>query len=130
MLKRRAAIKATEGAPKTFDKYSNGIGDWSYEGFDSWTRFDFPATTLAVRARPGWLSGLRVSHSKSVLFGAFVRACKALDGPKRRFSARAGWQALGRGARLRLLGLLRGRAGRRDQPDVQRQVHRPGALGR
>ena len=47
MLERRAAINATEGAPKTFDSYSNGISDWSYESFDSWVRFDFDATTLS-----------------------------------------------------------------------------------
>lgn len=47
VLARRAAIAATESAPKSFDKYSNGIGDWSYEGFESWVRFDFAADTLA-----------------------------------------------------------------------------------
>jgi hypothetical protein len=46
VLSRRAAINVTESAPKSFDKYSNGIGDWSYEGFNSWVRFDFDATTI------------------------------------------------------------------------------------
>jgi hypothetical protein len=43
-----------------------------------------------VRARPGWLSALSVSHSKSVLYGAFVWSCRALTRQKWRFPARAG----------------------------------------
>jgi hypothetical protein len=39
----------------------------------------------AVRARPGRLSALSVSHSKSGLCGAFVRARRALNRQKRRF---------------------------------------------
>jgi hypothetical protein len=42
-----------------------------------------------VRGRPG-SSAFRVSRSKSVLYGASVWACRALNGPKRRFRARAG----------------------------------------
>jgi hypothetical protein len=38
---------------------------------------------------PGWLSGLSVSHSKSVLYGAFQWARMALNRQKRRFPARA-----------------------------------------
>jgi hypothetical protein len=43
-----------------------------------------------VRARPGRLSGLSVSNSKSVFCGAFVWARRALNGQKRRFPAWAG----------------------------------------
>ena len=39
--------------------------------------------------RPGRLSALSVFHSKSVLYGAFVWARRALNRQKRRFSARA-----------------------------------------
>ena len=42
-----------------------------------------------VRARPGQLSALSVSHSESVLYGAFLWARGVLNGPKRRFPARA-----------------------------------------
>jgi hypothetical protein len=66
VLARRAAIAATEGAPKSFDKYSNGIGDWSYEGFDSWVRFDFSASTLA--GAPLW-AGARAYASKTACTG-------------------------------------------------------------
>ena len=45
--------------------------------------------------RPGRLSGLSVFHSKSVLYGAFVWARRALNDPKRRFPARAVWSELG-----------------------------------
>ena len=38
---------------------------------------------------PSRLSALRVSYSKSVLYGDFVWARRALNGPKRRFPARA-----------------------------------------
>jgi hypothetical protein len=52
VLARRKAINETDSAPKSFDKYSNGLQDWSYEGFDSWVRFDFDADTLA--GQPLW----------------------------------------------------------------------------
>ena len=39
--------------------------------------------------RPGRLSAISVFLCKSVLYGAFVRVRRALNGPKRRFSARA-----------------------------------------
>ena len=42
-----------------------------------------------VRARPGRLSALRVFHNKSGLYGAFVKARRALNSQKRRFPARA-----------------------------------------
>jgi hypothetical protein len=42
-----------------------------------------------VRARPGRLSALRVFHSKSGLYGAFVKVRRALNSQKRRFPARA-----------------------------------------
>ena len=45
---------------------------------------------FTVRAVPGRLSAISVFHSKSVLYGAFVWARRALNGRKRRFSARAG----------------------------------------
>ena len=42
-----------------------------------------------VRAAQRRLSSLSVFHKKSVLYGAFVWACRALNIPKRRFPARA-----------------------------------------
>jgi hypothetical protein len=48
------------------------------------------AKKQTVRAHPGRLSALRVSHSKSVLYGVFVWARRALTSQKRRFPARAG----------------------------------------
>jgi hypothetical protein len=47
--------------------------------------------------RPGRLSGLIVSHSKSVLYGAFVWARRVLNNQKWRFPARAGSGTLDRG---------------------------------
>jgi hypothetical protein len=44
---------------------------------------------LTVRAVPGRLSALSVFLLKSILYGAFVWAHRALNGPKRRFPARA-----------------------------------------
>ena len=44
----------------------------------------------AVRARRGRLSALSVSHSKSVLYGGFVWARRALNSQKRRFLAPPG----------------------------------------
>ena len=44
-------------------------------------------------ARPGRLSALSVSHSKSVLYGAFVWAHRALNSSKWWFPARAGWNS-------------------------------------
>ena len=43
-----------------------------------------------VRARPERLSALSVSHSKSILYGAFVWVRRALNSPKRRFPAPPG----------------------------------------
>ena len=43
-----------------------------------------------VRALRGRLSALRVSHSISVLYGAFVWACRVLNNQKWYFPARAG----------------------------------------
>jgi hypothetical protein len=37
---------------------------------------------LTVRAHPGRFSVLRVSHRKSVLYGAFVWARRAVNSPK------------------------------------------------
>ena len=45
---------------------------------------------LAVRAGMGQLSAIIVSHVRSELYGAFVWARMALNGPKRRFPAWAG----------------------------------------
>jgi hypothetical protein len=45
-----------------------------------------------VRARPGRLSGLSVSHSRSVLYGAFVRVRRALNGPSRRSPPGEAWK--------------------------------------
>jgi hypothetical protein len=47
------------------------------------------ASCLSVRACPGRLSALCIFHRKSVLYGAFVWARRALNGKKRRFWARA-----------------------------------------
>ena len=60
-----------------------------------------------VRAPSGRLSALSVSHSKSVLYGGFVWARRALNSPKRRFPTRAGADEDGENAR-------RHRARRRD----------------
>ena len=50
-----------------------------------------PSNVFAtVRARPGRLSTLSVSHSNSGLYEAFVWARRALNRQKRRFPARAG----------------------------------------
>jgi hypothetical protein len=46
-------------------------------------------STFTVSALPGRLRVLSVFHSESVLYGAFVRARRALGSPKRRFPARA-----------------------------------------
>ena len=55
-----------------------------------------------VRARPGRLSALSVSRSKSILHGFFVWAHRALNRPKRRFPARAvGDRSTGHRFRLR-----------------------------
>jgi hypothetical protein len=43
-----------------------------------------------VRARPGRFSALTVFHSKSVLYGGFLWARRALNGQKRRCSGPAG----------------------------------------
>jgi hypothetical protein len=48
-----------------------------------------------VRARPGRVSALSVFHSESVLYGAFVWARRALNGPKRRFLARGSTAGVG-----------------------------------
>ena len=34
---------------------------------------------MAVRAHPGWFSALSIFHSKSILYRAFVWACRALN---------------------------------------------------
>jgi hypothetical protein len=47
------------------------------------------AVLLTVRAVPGRLSALSVFLLKSILYGAFVWARRALNSPKRRFPARA-----------------------------------------
>jgi hypothetical protein len=47
------------------------------------------AARRPVLASPGWLSAPSIFHSKSVLYGAFVRAHRALERPKWRFLARA-----------------------------------------
>ena len=49
-----------------------------------------PSALSATRARPGWLRALSVPPSRSVLYGAFVWARRALDSQKRRVPARAG----------------------------------------
>jgi hypothetical protein len=66
----------------------------------------------SVWAFPGRLSGLILSvfHSKSVMYGAFVWARRALNRPKWRFPARAAWNAdWGEAGYVRLL-----RGGRAD----------------
>jgi hypothetical protein len=50
--------------------------------------------SVTVRVRPGRLSALSVSHSKSALYGAFVWTRRALNRQKRRFPARAGAAAV------------------------------------
>jgi hypothetical protein len=60
-----------------------------------------PLFVTTVRARPGRLSALRVFLCKSVFYGAFVWARRALNSPKRRVPARAVPGALSRRARPR-----------------------------
>jgi hypothetical protein len=56
----------------------------------SWNLKAWHGGGYTVRGRPRGririLSALRVSHSKAVLCGGFVRARRALNSPKRRFS--------------------------------------------
>jgi hypothetical protein len=52
-----------------------------------------------ARAAPGWLCGLSAFHRKSILYGAFVWARRALNGPKRWFLALAGLPARAPAAR-------------------------------
>jgi hypothetical protein len=63
---------------------------------------------VAVRAVPGWLSAISVFLCKSVLYGAFVWARRALNSRKRRFPAwaedRAGVRRLGEGPRAVVAG--------------------------
>ena len=47
------------------------------------------SAATSVRAHPGRLRALSVSHRESGLYGAFVWARRALNGPKRRFPATA-----------------------------------------
>jgi uncharacterized protein YbjT (DUF2867 family) len=60
-----------------------------------------PLVGVTVRDLPGRLHALRVSHSKSVSYGAFVWARRAINSQKRRFWARAG--GLSRGCAARAL---------------------------
>jgi hypothetical protein len=64
-----------------------------------WYQFPF---VYKVRARPGRLSALSIFHSKSVLYGAFMWACSALNVLKPWFPARAA-----RGDRPRLRAVRR-----------------------
>jgi hypothetical protein len=74
------------------------------------------STPRTVRARPGRLSALHVSHSKSVLYGVFVWARRALSSQKRRFLARAGMNLV---ARLLI-----------EKRNRERDKHCPGPPGR
>ena len=47
---------------------------------------------MTVRAALGQLSAFSVFLLKSILYGAFVLVCSALNGRKRRFPARAVWK--------------------------------------
>ena len=49
----------------------------------------FSSISIAVRAAQGRLSAIGVFHRKSILYGDFVWARRALNGLKRRFPARA-----------------------------------------
>ena len=53
------------------------------------TEADMDCLGLTVRARPGRLNALSVSHSESILRGAFIWARRALKRPFGRFPARA-----------------------------------------
>jgi hypothetical protein len=66
------------------------------DGCSAFTGGDPVAGTIAltVRAHPGRLNGFGVLRSKSVLYGAFVWARRALNHQKRRFPARAGARQL------------------------------------
>jgi hypothetical protein len=66
----------------------------SAAGF-KFTKVPGETTGVTVRALPGRSSALRVSHRESVFYGTFVWACRALNGRKRRFPARADAGPLG-----------------------------------
>jgi Ca2+-binding EF-hand superfamily protein len=73
------------------DVWADGLSEPAYVAFLD-TVFgaivDVDGADDAVRARPGRLSALSVSHSKSILYGACAWTRRALNGPKR-FSGRA-----------------------------------------
>ena len=60
-----------------------------YQGRAIITKGDTDAAEMYCPGHPGRLSGLRVSHSKSVLYAGFVWARRGLNSQKRRFPARA-----------------------------------------
>jgi hypothetical protein len=62
-------------------------------GFRPGQSRDLSRGNATVRAVPGRLSAISVFLCKSVLYGAFVWARRALNRPKRRFPARAGGPA-------------------------------------
>jgi hypothetical protein len=55
----------------------------------AWPPHEGGPAAPTVRAFPGWLRALSVSHSKSILYGDFVWTRRALNSPKRQFSAPA-----------------------------------------
>jgi hypothetical protein len=66
-----------------------GVPTANFFAHDYPTRAPLLGNLTTVRARPGRLSALSVFHSKSVLYGDFVWARRALNRKKWRFRARA-----------------------------------------
>ena len=78
-----------EGSSQKFQREFSSAGPWPMAGLGMATTMDFDSGVFAVRAVPGRLSALSVFLLKSVLYGAFVWARRALNSRKRRFPARA-----------------------------------------
>ena len=59
------------------------------EHFEPLTRLTTPGYFEAVRAARGQLSGVSVFHRKTIFVWGFSMGAQTLNGPKRRFPARA-----------------------------------------
>ena len=100
---------------------------WSGRSPRSSNTFNISTLAATRPSRPpgrarGRLSGLGVLHGRSVLYGAFVWACRALNCQTRRFSARAAAQPRGRARRARRP-RARGVHGRRRRGEPASHTH-------
>jgi hypothetical protein len=85
----RLCIESTRAEPGDFDVHvslrrSQTVLQMKIERLQ---RKGSTPSSCSVRPRPERLSALSVFHSKLLLYGAFVWACRALNRPFRRFSA-------------------------------------------